>query len=702
MSDLLYTAVRSLAGVCDHAHSQDGMGFNGVDAGFGHHLAQKPFESWTWRDKANGYKMLGKYRKQLLAYGVDYDEIPQPLTNGEGRYITVKNGRLVIEFPYDANMVSLVKGLPGRVFDAPGKFWTCPISSKMAVLQFAEKHNFSIDPSVFELVEVDATPEPEKPKRPFTVTVSNNEIVIGFEYDPSLVEQVKRLSERRFVKSDNSWRVPVRLAADVVSKFPQAQISPAVLELAGQQEQLASMSKSAVSDFQIPGLKGEPLPYQRAGVQFIELANGRAVVADQMGLGKTLQSLAYLQLHPEKRPCVIVCPASLKINWKREIAKWMTTPDRIVILDGRKSHNLAGLGSLFIINYDVLKYWLDAIMAIEPQVLICDEAHYIKNQSQRSEAVKQLASKVPHVIMLTGTPITNRPRELFPLLNCINASAWPKFFPFGKRYCNGHETQFGWDFSGASNLEELHEKIRPYVVRRTKDQVLKELPAKRRVTLPIEISEKDRREYNRFIAEAKARIEETRMAGGSVGAEHLVLIEKAKQAAVTGKLPVVIDWIRDFIESDKLILFCTHKFVVDALMSEFSETAVKVTGDDSQTQRQTAVDSFQTNPNIKLFIGNIQAAGVGLTLTAASDVAFLELPWVPGEVEQAEDRAHRIGQTDSVTCWYLVAENTIDEQIANLLESKRQVVDLATDGKVSKTSLSLFGELVNQLTQQEE
>lgn len=234
------------------------------------------------------------------------------------------------------------------------------------------------------------------------------------------------------------------------------------------------------------------------------------------------------------------------------------------------------------------------------------------------------------------------------------------------------------------------------MIRRLKEQVLKELPAKRRATITIEMDDKSRREYDRLIAEAKTAIEEARESGESLGAEHLALIEKSKQAAAKGKMKAALEWISDFIESgQKLIVFATHTSVVTELMQTFGGQAVKVTGDDNQAARQQAVDRFQNDKSVRLFVGNIKAAGVGLTLTAASDVTFLELAWTPGDHEQAEDRAHRIGQNSNVTAWYLLAENTIDEEIFNLLETKRQVVDKVTDGKEGKLSFSILNELAN-------
>ena len=205
---------------------------------------------------------------------------------------------------------------------------------------------------------------------------------------------------------------------------------------------------------------------------------------------------------------------------------------------------------------------------------------------------------------------------------------------------------------------------------------------------------KSRTIYNAAIAEASKSIATSDV----LGAEQLVLIEKAKQAAAQGKMKSAIEWVQNFVDGDKkLIVFATHKFVVDALMDEFGDVAVKITGDVSTADRQVAVDKFQNDDGIKLFVGNIKAAGVGLTLTAASDVLFLEFAWTPGDMEQAEDRAHRIGQANSVTAWYMVSESTIDETIVDLLEDKRTVIDQAIDGRKGELSFSIAKEVAARI-----
>lgn len=509
------------------------------------------------------------------------------------------------------------------------------------------------------------------------VKIVGSTLEITFPYNAALVERVKALPERRFEKTPSPrWLVPTRHLQTVAERFPDAEI---IGEDTG--AALAHIASATDAAFDVPGLGGELMPFQRAGVAFISQSDGRAIVGDEMGLGKTVQALAWLQLRPDLRPAVIVCPASLKLNWQREAAKWLTAKKAVAVLEGTRPKALPS-ADIYIVNYDILHAWLPLLLAAGPRVTIADEAHYAKTPSStRSKALRHLTAKTESVLLLSGTPLMNRPAELWPLLNMVDPGGWPKFFPFAQRYCNAHQKRIGrdrmaWDFGGASHLAELAQAVRRNMVRRRKADVLTELPAKRRVVVPCSMTGAAKVAYNLALTKAKEAIRtDPKLTGYTLGE-----IEAAKQEAVRGKLDAAIAWVRDFIESEKLVLFATHHFVVDAIMDAFGAAAVEVTGRTEQADRQAAVDRFQSDDTCRLFVGNIQAAGVGLTLTAASNVAFLELAWTPAAHDQAEDRTHRIGQQNAVTAWYLLATDTIDEAIFGLLEGKRKIVAKVTDG----------------------
>ncbi|MBC2694234.1 MAG: DEAD/DEAH box helicase, partial [Desulfobacteraceae bacterium] len=477
--------------------------------------------------------------------------------------------------------------------------------------------------------------------------------------------------------------------------FPDGEQSETFKKRLVDVQKTSEKSERVVSDFNLEhfGNGKEMFPFQKAGLEFLEATGGNALIADQMGLGKTIQGLSYIAAHPNQRPAVIVCPASLKLNWEREAEMWLETDDTIQVVKGGKPKPLTG--DIVIINYDILKKWVPTLKEYLPQILIFDESHSIKNsKSLRAKAAVELAEVVPHKILLTGTPVLNRPTELWNQLRIIDPYKYPdsNFFQWHQRYCDAKKNRWGWDFSGASNLEELAQSLKTIMIRRTKDQVLTELPEKQRSSIFIPIDNK--KEYQtaeRNLQEWLAEQEGLKPSKRVSSVEHLARIEYLRQIAVKGKLKQSLAWIKTFLEGvEKLVVFATHKKIISALMEEFGECAVKIDGSVSTEKRQEAVDKFQTDDQVKLFVGNIKAAGVGLTLTAASNVAFLELPWTPGDLEQCEDRCHRIGQKNAVGIHYLLAKNTIDVTMAAMVEEKRGVISQITDDKNS-LGFNLFG-----------
>ncbi len=625
----VHQAVKYLAGMCDGANSLDGCGFNKVDTRFGKDLAERT--SLTPKQAVAAQKMLRKYKRQLLNGGFDEQALFGEVINTE------KQER--------KEQVKRTNGNGGC-----GTKKVTVVDGKLLKIEF---------PFSYETLEV-----------------------------------VKSIPGRRFHGNANPkhWTAPISGDAIEILSKDGFELAPELQKILNR----GRLSVDEVKEVDVPGLKKELFPFQKKGVAFIEAKDGRALIGDEMGLGKTIQALAWLHLHPEKRPAIILCPASLKLNWAKEVRETLPGKQNIQVLQGTKPRPITG--DIIVINYDILNAWLEILQSIKPQVLIFDEAHYIKNNSaQRTKATKKLAKKIPHVIALTGTPIVNRPVEGFNIIQTIDKTVFPNWWDFVHRYCGAHHNGFGWDFSGATNKEELHKKLTETVMlRRKKADVLPDLPDKLYSYIPMEMS--NRNEYdkaeNDFI-EYLQEVKGVAAAKKASQAEHLVKIEALKQLAVKGKMKQAIQWIRNFLDTNgnKLVVFTVHKAAVATLMDEFKEQAVKVDGSVSAAGRDAAVKAFQEDPKVKLFVGNIQAAGVGLTLTAASSVAFLELPWTPGDLVQAEDRCHRIGQKDSVNVYYLLAERTVEEKIAELLDGKRQVLEAVLDGKEVEEA-QLLSELI--------
>jgi len=525
-------------------------------------------------------------------------------------------------------------------------------------------------------------------------------IKIRFPFNTDDLEKVRTLPDRKWNPDAKFWTTPLTVEAVEQLKEWKFAIDPQLEKFLKE----TKLHVSQVSEMEVPDLRGTLYPFQKKGVAFIEAKHGRALIGDEMGLGKTIQALAWLQLHPKLRPVVIVVPASLKLNWEREITRWMTNWGRVEILQGTKINSIIASkliqASIIIINYDILSQWLKALEKLEPQVLIIDESHYIKNNTaKRTKAVKQLGKNIPHIIALSGTPIVNRPIEIYNAIRLIDPTVVPSRWEYARQYCNLRHNGYGWDMTGATNTDELHEKLtNTIMIRRRKKDVLKDLPNKIRSYIPTELDNTDEylsaeQDFISFVARQHGLDAARRASNAAV----LTEIEGLKQLAVKGKLKQAIEWIHNFLEVDgKLVVFCVHHFVVNALMQKFGTVAVKIDGSVTGANRQRAVDEFQNNENIRLFVGNIKAAGEGITLTAAYNIVILELPWTPGALNQAEDRIYaRLNDIHGVNIYYLLAQNTIEERIARLIDRKRKVLDSVLDGCETESE-SLLSELMNE------
>jgi len=508
------------------------------------------------------------------------------------------------------------------------------------------------------------------------------------------------------------WTPKKECAARLVEHADEA--AKAALE---EHRQKVEESRATDADVDVPAPDGlEYLPFQRAGIAYA-IRREAVLIGDEMGLGKTIQALGIVNADSSIKSVLIVVPASLRINWKRECEKWLVRKFSIYVVESNKA--VPEDADLVIVNYDRIKgKVLESLEARQWDILIVDECHKVKNpKAQRTkkvlgwwnrakkEKVPGLVDRAKRKVFLTGTPFLNRPIEIQPVAGALSPRDFGNFFRFAKRYCNAHQTRYGWDFSGASNLEELQERLRASImVRRLKKDVLTELPSKRRqvVTLArngaakaVEAEADAFRRHEEKLAELRAEADLAHAAGDEEGYKAAVgKLKDAAQVAFTemsrhrhavavAKLPQVIEHVDNMLESgiEKVVVFAHHHDVVDGLMEHFGDAAVRLTGRDSQEQKQAAVDRFQTDPDCKVFVGSIQAAGVGLTLTAASNVVFAELDWVPANVTQAEDRCHRIGQNENVLVQHLVVDGSIDARMAQVLVEKQELADKALDNE---------------------
>jgi len=432
--------------------------------------------------------------------------------------------------------------------------------------------------------------------------------------------------------------------------------------------------------------------FQRRGVRFVERRGGKAIIADDMGLGKTIQAVHWIERNPKLKPVAIVCPSSVKIQWRRELA-----------IEGIDSEVLSGMTpygiekEVVILNYTIAKNWVDALLDWGVKTLISDEFHFIKNRaSKRSRACQQIGKSCENLLLLSGTPIKNRPDEYFPALNLVAGDDYDEFKSFllyGMRYCDLKKAEYGagYDTTGATNLDELHKRASKYMIRRMKKEVMKELPKKVYTVLPVEID--NREEYSEAQLRTMDWIAQNPKIDKKNSVKALELINQLRRIAPKGKIETVKEWINDWLDSndEKLVVFAVHHQIVDALRDAFSDIAVSVDGRVKVgDERQAVVDDFVNNKQKRIFITTIETGGVGLdSLQRVSDTAiFVELAWTPSQHDQAEDRLLRIGQ-DSSNCfyYYFIAENTVEERNLELLQRKADVIDKVVDGKVDKNSM---------------
>jgi SNF2 family DNA or RNA helicase len=460
-------------------------------------------------------------------------------------------------------------------------------------------------------------------------------------------------------------------------------------------EGLVALSAAGDAALDVRGLGGELKPFQRAGVRYL-LSQRRAFLADEQGLGKTIEALATLQAGGGF-PAIVVCPASLKLNWLRELERWL--PGRTLqALSGNAAGGRLPAADVTVVNYEILAARLAQLSGLGPRALVLDESHYCKNAAaKRTHAAQRLAAEIPadgFVLALTGTPVLNRPTELVSQLRILD-----RLGDFGSG------AQFGASFRGPDAHLRLHWHLRARCfVRRLKRDVLPQLPAKTRAVVPIELD--NEAEYHHaerdLIGWLRTQPLDLRELDAKVAAalraERLVRLNALKLLAARGKLHGALAWIHDFCSSgEPLVVFAHHREVQHAILERFP-SALHILGSDTHAARDAAVRSFQEHDGAgpQLIVCSIAAAGHGLTLTRSSNVAFVELEWTPAKHDQAEDRCHRIGQQDAVNAYYLLAADTLDEKIAALLERKRAVIGAVTDG-VAEEQPGVLDALVREL-----
>ena len=432
-----------------------------------------------------------------------------------------------------------------------------------------------------------------------------------------------------------------------------------------------------------------PLNHQKEAIEKL-LKNNRFILADDMGLGKTT-SVVISALETEVKKILVICPASLKINWMREFQLY--TDREIFICEGKKYSTES---DIVIMNYDIVKNFYDTkspetspIIQSNFDLIVIDEAHYISNTTAiRTKLINSFAKKSKRLWLLSGTPMTSRPINYFNLLSLIDSPVAQNWMAYVIRYCEGYQFRVGgnkkvWNTNGASNLEELRDRTSRQVLRRLKTEVL-DLPEK--IINPVYLRLKSR-EYEDLMGDYYNWYESKDESTRSLTVQFTKIM-KVRQVIANEKVESTIEIAENILEQGKkVIIFTNFTEVLQRIHSHFGKKSVYLDGSCSKYSRQHAIDEFQNNDKIKIFVGNLKAAGAGITLTASEVVIMNDLSFVPSDHAQAEDRAYRYGQKNNVLVYYPIFENTIEGIVYDILSHKKNIIDVVMGDTVDKTDV---------------
>jgi len=504
---------------------------------------------------------------------------------------------------------------------------------------------------------------------------------------PSIINAIKLHTTTTGVAKLSGYTIEITNSFDKKKEKLQAKIKEG-------KNRIGEKSKYEVT------LKPKPIPkhldkvlmdFQKEGVKKIIEHNGRVIVGDDMGLGKTIEVLTFIKMYPSIKRILVIAPKTIKHVWDAECAKWGVVPEsKRLIIDGRPDEydlsNGFGPCRLVVINYAMVGKWIKPFLKWNPDMVICDEIHKIKNkEAQRTQHVKTVAYKAKFVIGMTGTPAANSPMELFTICNLIRPKMWD-YTHYNYKYCGGQ----GMQCRTAFNPHELNDILYNSVMfRRLKSDVMKDLPPKRQIQVELEI---DTTRYD-AILEQWAQEEDFNSSAMSYRA-------KLRECIAHDKIPALLEWADKFLEDTgrKLILFAHHKFLINMLESHYGAKAVKIDGSVKTEDRRDAEYRFQNDDSVRVFIGSLTACSEGLTLTAANDVCMCEMLYNPKTMEQAEDRAHRKGQNNHVTIWNLICTGTYEEGLLEILNEKRVMISQIVDGMdVADAGASVQRELTYKL-----
>lgn len=699
-------AILALAAKCDGAASQDGVGFNGGDSRTGKRLAVYLLNGgeMTAGEQQEWIYRLRVYTKQLQGYGVDLpsdsdlasylDSVDSPVEGfqvsrycqqqeKQERIFVVDNDTLGIQFSYDPSKVSLVKTLqnPKPVWNAAAKTWLVSWVHAQQLLDLFPE--IDCDDAVEVKIKewsnrvIEVQPKPE-PKAPGKVQLVGQNLIVSFGYKQQYVDKCKEIKAELKAGSYNGegkfWQFPLSASELIALAFPEFEFDSAIADsvASARAEALAIEAQKQVElqrlidaanldgDFNGRSLYQHQKDSVRWAINQIQSTDLRGVIlALDMGLGKTTVSLVAAKAYQSlfNIPVFVICPASLKDNWKRE-------------------------AELIGCQIEVFS-WAKMAKPLEHSeyILIADEAHYAQagQKSQRGKNFIELATNAncKAAMFLTGTPLKNgRPVNLYPLLKASNHCLAKDKKGYEVRYCAARPTRFcPWDTTGAAHLDELHANTRDVILRRMKSECL-DLPEKTRIFRTSEVTGDRLSQWKDAFREAKARYDEMREELNPASA--IVLMGQLRKAGSIAKVDTAIEIAEEILSQGNQVVLFTE-FLESAKELQSILGGELLIGDTPVEDRQAMVDRFQSGES-KVFISTSRAGGVGITLTKAQDVIMVDRPWTPGDAIQCEDRCHRIGQKSAVSAiWLQYGE--IDEKVDSILAEKHERIELVLQGK---------------------
>ncbi len=543
------------------------------------------------------------------------------------------------------------------------------------------------------------------------------------QFNPAINAIIQKNGNAKWKSDDFSWTIPFTIdAINIVDELVDRhnlniafETYDELLFQTAEKRQKINASKAVDTNLDIPRPDGlEYRGYQKAGVEY-GINHKDIIIGDEPGLGKTIQGIGISNAIPWIQWVLIIAPSSLKSNWKGEWEKWCVKKLSVGIVKNGDAESWPDT-HVVIISFDLVKKHLKPIHARTWDFLIVDEAHFLRNPdalrtkyifghtekaSKKNQFTPVTIPAIPRkkTALLTGTPIVNRPKEIWPWIHAVAPQKYNNFEKFALRYCGAKQTRYGWVYDGATNLRELQADLRSLcMIRRLKNDVLTELPPKTRQIICIDdesIKKAEqaatRRMFDKpehanakellqtLVEDNKRTYEETVAALETLNKIAFFDMAKIRKETAIRKIPYVIDLINLAKENGKLIIFAHHEEIFKALMAQYPGEYAMVTGATPPAKRQAEADRFQNDPNCHFFFGSILAAGAGFTLTASAHVIFAEIDWVPGNMLQAEDRAHRIGQNSKVLIWHIVINRTLDAIMAKILVKKQADIDQATN-----------------------